>query len=77
MTAHATQLSEVGLLPTTESPKLEAPPDWALRLGEIFELLADATGARDWNLINEAKALVENMQAECIAGLMREQGNDL
>lgn len=66
-----TQSSEVGSLLTTENQKHAAPPDWALRIGEVIELLTEAMEEGDNAVkISEAKSLLENMQAELVNELM-------
>ncbi len=64
------QLSGAGSLLTTENQKHAAPPDWALRVGEVIELLTEATEASNWQQVSEAKSLLENMQAELVNELM-------
>ena len=70
MNAHGTQLLEVGSSLTTANPKRAAPPDWALRIGEVIELLTEARAESNWQLVSEATALLENMQAELVNELM-------
>jgi hypothetical protein len=71
MHTSGTQLSGVGSLLTTESQKHAAPPDWALRVGEVIELLTEAMEEGDNAVkISEAKSLLENMQAELVNELM-------
>jgi hypothetical protein len=65
-----THALEVGSLLTTESLRRAAPPDWALRVSELIELLTEAKEKNEWQLVNETLALLENMQAELDNELM-------
>lgn len=70
MHTSATQLSEAGSLLTIASPRRAAPPDWALRVGELIEMLTEASQTNNWQLVSETQTLLENMQAELINELM-------
>ena len=71
MQVSETQSSVAGSLLTIENPRHTAPPDWALRVGELIELLTDAQAENDWQLVVQVKSLLENMQAELVNELER------